>query len=579
MKKFLPLLALLFASSFISAQPTVIFTDDFESYNTTETIPAQTSNWGTWTGSTTNGEASFVSTTQAHSPTKSMKVINGNDMVYNFGGKTTGQWRTDFWMFVPTGKIGYVNMMHVFGSKWAFEIHFEGGVLTLDNGEETTHTYPENTWFHVTFDVNLDEDEAILDLNGTQLSAWPYSNLAAGGTWATPKLDVIDFYCDAATWEFYIDDFTFSNTVPPLVPPTIVISTDLINTVGADPVVLPIGNTGEEVLNFVTFAKYADPSVNGTLADGQMGYDGDNASAVGYGSSFVAYVASRMKNDITSAHVGQQIVSVDVFINDAPAGDGTITVYVWEKGGFIDPGTTTVLAEKTITPTVESWNTVTLTTPVTITGDEIWVGYKITVPVAVAGTSGYCIGVDNQPNVPKANYIKSGIAWGEWAGFSSTGNGNYSIRANVAGLGWPTWLTITPELSEVYGEDSDNLTLDFNTTGLASGTYNATAVVGCNDKTSEWNNIPVALTIGTGIDNTTKIGVMTYPNPATENLNVVADVNINSIAIYSITGQIVSKFNVNSTSTIINVSEMASGIYVMEITAGNSVVNSKFIVK
>lgn len=578
MKKFLPILALLFASSFISAQET-IFTDDFESYTTDQTIPQQTTDWQTWGGGTTGVDAAYASTTQAHSGTKSMHIVPSNDMVYDFGGVTAGEWQMDFWIFVPTGKTGYVNMMHVFGAEWAFECYFEAGTLRLRIGQDTEPTFPytQNSWVHLVFQVNLDEDLANISLDDVLLAEWPYSNLADGGTFANPKLDVIDFYSDAGM-ESYIDDFSFINTVVPPLAPDIIVDLTPINTVGVDAIDRDINNAGEQILNVSAFAKYTSSPAASDLVDGAMNYDLDNASAIGFANSIEnVHVAVRMSNDVTSLHVGQQIETIDVAIGDLPIGD--MTVYVWEKGGFIDPSASDVIAEVTITPVV-GWNTVTLASPITITGDEIWVGYKVSVPAAVADPqSGYCLAVDGEPAIPGVNWIKTGIAWSAWTGSSTTGNGNWNIRANVTGLGWPTWLVLDQSTLEVYGDDFETLNLSFNIVGLADGNYNASVVIGCNDPDSEWNEIPVNLTIGTGIDNTTKIGVMTYPNPATENLNVVADVNINSIAIYSITGQLVNSFNVNSTSTSINVSDMAKGIYVMEVKVGNDVINSKFVVK
>jgi hypothetical protein len=304
------------------------------------------------------------------------------------------------------------------------------------------------------------------------------------------------------------------------------------------------------------------------MVAGTMNYDGANASSIGWQESYDLYAAVRFKNDQTSMHIGQEIESVNVFINDLPVGD--ITVYVWSKGGFVTPEATAVLSEKTVTPVAYSWNTVTLTTPVRVTGDEIWVGYKFTTP---AGEN--AIGVDNATAIPKTNYLKTGAEWVEY-----TENGNFNIRANVSGAGWPVWLSVSPQEGIIYGEDSETLTLEFNANGLSYGnTYLANIVVGCNDFSQEWSEIQVILDFHIGIDNTTKIGVMTYPNPATQNINVVSEVSISCISVYSITGQFVKSFRVNANSTSIDVRSMPSGMYVMEINTENGVVKSKFVVK
>jgi hypothetical protein len=321
-------------------------------------------------------------------------------------------------------------------------------------------------------------------------------------------------------------------------------------------------------------AKFDDPSVSSTMVAGIMNYDGPNANSIGWQESYELHAAVRFQNNQTSMHVGQEIESVDIFINDLPIGD--ITVYVWSKGDFIDPQATTVLSEKTATPVAHSWNTITLTNPVRITGDEIWVGFKFTTPAG-----GNTLGVDGATVVPKTNYMKSGIAWSEFQGVGQTEIGNFSIRANVTGAGWPVWLSVTPSSGILQGGESQILTLEFNAEEVIFNTEicYATVVVGCNDYSQNWTEIPVIYVFHSGIDNETKIGVMTYPNPATQNINVVSEVSISSISVYSITGQFVKSFRVNATSTSIDVSSMPSGMYVMEINSGNGVVKSKFVVK
>lgn len=578
MKKFLPILALLFASSFISAQ-TVIFTDNFESYTVGQSIGSQNPAWVPWSGATS--EDALVSSAQNHTEggSKSMNVIAGNDMIYSFGNKTTGAYTVDFWYYVATGNQGHVNLQHAFGVEWAFAADFVNGTLSFDQGSITTYPYPQNEWFHITLTFNLDEDVATINLNGTDLTSWPFSS-QQNGTPGMNQLGCINFYGPDLN-NYFVDDFTFSELVPPVPPADILLETLLVDAlsevgVNPDPAVVLFSNIGEENLIFTAFPTFQDPSVASTLVSGVMNYDSDNASAIGWSAAepFDVHAAVKIKNDISSAHIGQEIVSVDIYINHLPIGD--VTVYVWEKGSSTPSSpSTTILSQKTFTPVAETWNTVTLTTPVRVTGDEIWVGYKFT----EGGAGVFTLGTDEEPTVSGVNYLKTGVAWSEFDGVGGSLIGNFNIRANVTGLGWPTWLSIDTQTGTVPAFEQQTLNLAFNTTGLPEGVYHASVVIRSNDPDENWSDVPVNLSIGTGIDNTTKIGVMTYPNPATDNLNVVADVNINSIAIYSITGQIVSKFNVNSTSTIINVSDMASGIYVMEITAGNSVVNSKFIVK
>jgi hypothetical protein len=49
---------------------------------------------------------------------------------------------------------------------------------------------------------------------------------------------------------------------------------------------------------------------------------------------------------------------------------------------------------------------------------------------------------------------------------------------------------------------------------------------------------------------------MTYPNPVTDNFNIKSETNINSVEITSITGQIVRNYDVNSTSFVVDFSNI-----------------------
>lgn len=570
MKKLLPIFALLLVTSLISAQ-TVLFHDDFESYTVGQTVASQTSNWRTWSNGSPAAEAALVSSAQAVSGSKSMNIITNNDMIYSFGNKTTGNYKVDFYMYIPTGSQGYFNIEHQFGVEWAFSCTFNAGSMTLTNGATSTHAYTPSTWMHIVCNINLDEDEITLVINDTNIATWPFSNKEeVGSGTGMNQLGCINFYGPASN-NYFIDDFTFTEIIGGLTPPTIEINSETISTNGETPAVISFGNVGEEPMTFAAYPKFTDPTIEGTLTHGQMNYDIENATAVGWTNSFVVSVAVRFHSEMLLAHLGQQIQSVDFYIKDAPVGD--VTVSVWSKSGFISPGTTEVLAEKTLTPTPEAWNTALLEIPVLITGEEIWVGYTFTNPAGM-----FTLGIDNAALFPAGNYIKAGPVWSEFLGVSGSGQGNFNIRANVSGAGWPVWLSVAPQTGTVEPSQEAELTLSFNATDFAAGSYNATVVVGCNDPEHEWTEVPVVLDIVNSVDFVSTFSVMTYPNPANDKMNITSDGIISSIAVYSISGNLVKSIKVDASNTSINVATLAKGIYVMEIKIGNETLKRKLIV-
>lgn len=82
-----------------------------------------------------------------------------------------------------------------------------------------------------------------------------------------------------------------------------------------------------------------------------------------------------------------------------------------------------------------------------------------------------------------------------------------------------------------------------------------------------------------GIDeNTFFSAISIYPNPANSTLQIdTQDVSIDQINIYSILGSRVRQMNVDSVSPTVEVSNLASGVYYIQLYSGNNVALKKFV--
>jgi len=553
---------------FAASAQTVLFEDNFDSYTAGETVTSQSTGLFAWTGSAS--EEAYVSDEQAYSAANSMKIVANNDMVLDLGNKTSGVYQVEFYYYVASGSEGYFNIEHIFGSEWAFSCEFAAGTMTLNNDEATppTYAYTEDAWLY--FDINIDlvNDLITLSLDETELTSWTFSEEEGGGA-GTNQLGCINFYGPAGN-TYYVDDFVYTEIESGMIPPTINVTTASITTATGDDETASFGNTGEEEMTFVAYPIFDDnwSTKNGTK-DGVMNVDGDNSgNAVGWADEITAYIATRFSPEVVRPFMGQEITSVDIYIGDATTGD--ITVYVWDKDGFIIPGTTNILDQVTHTPTAASWNTITLNTPILLTGDEIWVGYYLTAPL-----DSYCVGIDDVTTIAETNYIKSGPVWSEFGGIS--GSGNWNIRANVTGSSWPEWMSVAPAAGTVAAAGNQDLTVSFDATGLVDGEYTGAIMVGCDDSESEWNEIPVTYTVIVGIDDIVKT-IATYPNPTTDIYNVETTSIINNIEIYNTAGQLVNRINVNDAKCTLDLSEY-NGVFIININTVDGQVTRKVIVE
>lgn len=571
MKRLIPLILILFLCRFGIGQ-TVVFSDDFEAYNVGESLAAQSGEWETWSGGTTGSEAALVSDAQANSGTQSLNVVAGNDMIYDLGNKTSGVYQIDFYYFVASGSEGYFNIEHIFGSEWAFSCTFAGGTMTLAKGDgDVTTSYAEDTWLHFVIDIDIDGDEAVLNIDDAQVATWPFSITETTQS-GTNQLGVINYYGPANN-NFFVDDFQYIEIESGLDPPTIDIVTDQLTSEG-ESLNLDFDNIGEEQMNFRAYPVYDEP-VNPfrTNRDGILHHDGDNANALGWGSSFDVSAAVRFLPQYVAPFAGQEITSVDVYINNAPT-DDEITVFVAEKEGYITPGTGTLITEKTVTVTAESWNTIELDVNVPLDGEEVWVGYTFNHP----GADQFCLGMDAEPLVDNSNYLKTGPVWSEFEGVGGDGMGNFNIRANVTGSSWPNWLDITPASGTVEGSGTEMLTLAIVDDDLLTGEYNATLVLGCNDPEQEWTEIPVSLDYVVGINENDTHRVMTYPNPCSGIFYIRADQDIDKVQVYDLTGRLIESRNVNASDTQISFAGSA-GTYLVQIYLADEVLVKQVIVK
>ncbi|MBK9099936.1 MAG: hypothetical protein IPM14_17925 [bacterium] len=189
--------------------------------------------------------------------------------------------------------------------------------------------------------------------------------------------------------------------------------------------------------------------------------NGTNANSIGLTSGGTFEVSARFPASVTGTYTGYNLTLMDIYINDLPT---SCILKIYDQGTATSPGT--LLHSQDVTSSIVglNWNTLILSTPVPITGNDIWVGYEVT---HTAGL--YPCGVDPGPALPDGDWIY--LAPGPWAKLSvlvPTLNYNWNIHAGLEQGGGGT----------VYFEDFEGFT--------------AGGQVACQDPVNwtTWSNAP-----------------------------------------------------------------------------------------
>lgn len=617
MKKFVLFLAMTTLSSWGAQSQTPIYTENFESYTVGGHLAALNPTWWT-TWSNAAGEDALIKSDFAHSPTKSLLIdsITGatNDMLLKLGGRTTGKYELDFWMYVESNKCGYYSILHApppsFESGMYIYFRTNGdGELFAGSGTAVAFTYPKSTWFKVKHLIDLDTDIIRLYINGILINEWPFSNKALS-TGGTKTLANVDFFA-GSRWSapkerprYYIDDIYFtqlnaiSDPVAGVNPASL---SAYIKPSSSDSRQITLSNSGTSFLDYnvnVIFGSAppviksismpntlpAGYTVVSPLAGGDipssgsplsgnataiLNYDSGDSTAIGWGTPPVtATVAARYPNALTLPYAGMSLDFVDIKISQLNATGNPMTLKIFGMGTMNEPGT--LLRSQAFTPIAASWNKINLTTPLKVTGEDLWVGYQFT--QTDAGI--FIPGTDKGPNNPNGDFINTGSGWTHLSQNISLPY-NWNIRANLSGDAIPHWLAVSPMSGTIAPAGSVALNIAIATTGLANGLYQSTIRILTDDPLHKQVDIPCTLSISVGINEAAKVAVMIYPNPAENLLHIVSNDRLLKVSVLSYNGKIIFTGNKET----IDISNLSSGAYFLQTYTAKGISYFKFMKK
>ena len=200
------------------------YADDMESYDVDQPILTYPEgHWADWGCGGGPGCAIMSSDAQAHTGNKSGYIPGDatTDAVLDLQNRIFGEWALSFWMLVPEGKNGYMNLqgtVPIGSGEWTVgNINFgnvEQGAGNIDDCAlgDVGYTYPVGEWFNIkmNWDISLGISAAtwefVVDGNVVLPVGTPYTS--ADGTYPT-SVGGLDLFSINIDQEAYYDDFDY----------------------------------------------------------------------------------------------------------------------------------------------------------------------------------------------------------------------------------------------------------------------------------------------------------------------------------------------------------------------------------
>ncbi len=505
------------------------------------------------------------------------KFTYGNDQIIKLGNKTNGKYTISYDLYIPTGKDAYGNILHLFngsGSEWAADFFFknaQNGTSIKTGGNTTNFECPFDAWFNVKFDIDLDNDQATFYVANTAVVTWQFSLQVEGGA-GTRQLAAMDFWppTSNAVSEFYIDNVSFVVVGGETSPTFSVSPSEIHETLGADDmktVDVEIQNTGNSIGDWIGWMDFGHGGEGSQTVELKY-HNGQIGNGIGSNNNgFTRELGMRLPaSSYAGASMGMKIVSAKYFVPEQyKSSNDTYIFRIYGQGMNGQPGE--ALAEKSITSAaLNTWVEATFDQPVYMTGQAYWVTVQLE---QAAGEFPMAMDGGNYGENQDGNWLST--AGSNFMHCYNAGNfeGAWLISANCQGELIPgSWVSMNKIEGSVLAGNSEKITLNLSTLNLVQETYSATLIINTNDEEHPHFEIPVTLyaDINAIADNENQLASI-YPNPS-EGTIVLQGENLNSVAVYNVTGQLVRIIQLNDVTNRIDLN-VETGVYFLNVYDNN----------
>ena len=182
-----------------------------------------------------------------------------------------------------------------------------------------------------------------------------------------------------------------------------------------------------------------------------FGWDTGLFDILGFGDNATGIVAARFSDTLTSLYSGYYLEQIEIFIGEIPS---SLVLKVFDEGTDTSAGPLIYSQDVSNLITQLSWNIFDVNPPILITGNDIWIGYEVTMTLIQ-----YVIGIDSGFVHPDGDWLfdPSDSSYG-WYHLSDFGfDNNWIIRGYLTHI-------MPVELTSFTGNSVDgNVTLNWST--------------------------------------------------------------------------------------------------------------------
>jgi len=616
MKKLLLLAAmsLFFALGLINAQE--IYSENFDALNTGEGIALQVpDNWTTWTDNPGSAEDPWVSDAYSVSPSNSLLIGTGNDVVMTVGELTENRYKMSFQFYIPTGNCGFYSPMQEFNAETStyhngMQIFFLNGSGDIDGGGANgvaSFTFDHDTWNTLEQIFDLDYETTDIFVNGQIVYSGNWSN---GINYYSNTLQGFDIYGwdESATPAMYFDDIVFEQ-VESVNPPTNLVlqiqnDNDVLVSWDAPEVGSPdsyyITRNGEFLYEVSGATSYLDENLYPNIYDYQV--------KAYYGAENGYSVLTDTATIEVEGGVQRQMVLIEIFTGTECDDAGTLAMAtsLFENLGL---NSTVINYQSGLYETSAYNNRSAFYVPFFDSDESSDLLCPSSIVNGMIGHEGLVSNLLNQRNFFKdytEEYLELPAIYTIEPVLDYAGSGVFNIDVDIEEVyyyyggdmklfvaltengieeSWQAQSVINNMLRNMIPDDNGTL-LDFSGSSVDNVSLQFTInseynMANCklvffvqNMETGyimEVAEMSLADYVGVETNQQTKISI--YPNPANDFVNVYANETITEISIMDIAGKKLLEENPNSTSVEINTNDLSSGVYLINIETltGNTI--------